>query len=162
MLAANIAYHLGLALAKAPEGSMYMNRAVVAAAVTERDPDVFSHRREFAMDAIPAVDAHAHRDPRDEIVLVAPTWSIGAGRAILWRVTLRNTSSTRAYRDFLYYANYQDERGRQGVRRHGYIVDVVQPGESRAVEINDGAADFAFSRATLEVVLAESLKPLRK
>jgi hypothetical protein len=161
VLVVNIAYHLGLALAKAPEGSMYMNRAVVAASVTERDPDVFSHRRAFAMDAT-LVDAHAHRDPRGEIVLVTPTWSIGAGRAILWSVTVRNTSSTRAYRDLLYYADYQDASGRQVLRRHGYIVDVVQPGESRAVEINDGAADFTFSRATLEVVLAESLKPLPK
>ena len=162
VLGVNIAYHLGLALAKAPEGSLYMNRAVVAAALTERDPDVFAHRREYAMDAIPAVDANARRDPRDEVVLLTPAWSIGAGRAILWRVTVHNISSTRAYRDFLYYTNYRDASGRQVLSRHGYIVDVVQPGESRAIEINDGAADVAFARATFEVVLAESLKPLRK
>jgi len=162
VLGVNIAFHLGLALAMAPERSMYKNRAVVAAAVAERDPDLFAHRRAFAMDAIPAVDAGARRDPREDITLVGPAWSIGPGRAILWKVTVRNGSSTRAYRDLLYETTYEDAGGRRVISRIGYILDVVQPGEVRTFEINDGAADVGFSRATLSVVVAESLKPLRQ
>jgi hypothetical protein len=162
VLAINIAYHLGLALAEGPNRSMYKNRAVVAAAVAGRDPELFSHRREYAMDAVPAIDAQARRDPRDEIALVAPTWSIGPGRSIVWNVTIRNDSANRAYRDLLYRTTYEDATGRPVLARHGYILDIVQPGEARVAEINDGAADTAFSRATLEVVLAESLKALPK
>jgi hypothetical protein len=161
VLAVNIVFHAGLALVMGPSRSMYKNRAVVAAAVTEREPSYFAHRREYAMDAIPALDAAARRDPRDELAITASGWSIGPARAILWSITVRNTSTTRAYRDLFFQTSYQDSNGRSVLDRHGYVLDVIQPGESRTFEVNDGSADVAFAKGTLEIVLAEALKPLR-
>ncbi len=156
----SIAFHAGLAVAMGPGRSMYKNRAVVAAAVAEREPSYFAHRREYAMDAIPSIDAPARRDPRDELAIVSQDWSIGPARAILWRVTVRNDSATRAYRDLFYQSVFRDASGAAVLNRHGYVLDVIQPGETRTFEINDGAADAAFTRASLEFVLAEGLKPL--
>jgi hypothetical protein len=158
-LVVNIAFHAGLALVMGPDRSMYKNRAVVAAAVTGREPAYFAHRREYAMDAVP-LDASARRDPRDELAVTSQRWSIGPARAILWSITVRNASATRAYRDLYYQSAYRDRDGRTVLDRHGYVLDVVQPGESRTFEINDGAADVPFARGTLDIVLAEGLKPL--
>jgi hypothetical protein len=160
VLAVNIAYHLGLALGKAPERSMYKYRAVVAEAVRRRDPDLFAHRRGYAMDAVLPGDVQAWRDPMDEISIGQPVWTIGHGRAILWNLTVQNASTHRAYRDLLYRATYYDSLGRTVLTRSNYILDVVQPGEARLQEINDGAADVPFVRAELEILLAEALEPL--
>jgi hypothetical protein len=162
VLGVNIAFHLGLALTMGPERSMYRNRAIVAAAVAERDTNYFSHRREYAMDAVPALDRGTTRDPRDELAVVALDWSIGPGKAILWNVTVRNTSANRAYRDLLYHATYQDAAGRIVMDRHALIRDAIQPGETRKFSVNDGAADIPFVRAQMAIVLAETLKPLGK
>jgi hypothetical protein len=160
-LAVNIVFHAGLALVMGPTRSMYKNRAVVAAAVTEKEPSYFAHRREYAVDAISAIDAGARRDPRDELTITSRRWSIGPARAILWSVTVRNDSRTRAYRDLFHQASYRDASGRVVMARQGYILDVIQPGETRSFEVNDGTADVPFTDAALDVVLAEGLKPLR-
>jgi hypothetical protein len=160
VMGVSIVFHAGLALALGPGRSMYKNRAVVAAAVSEREPSYFAHRRAYAMDAIPSIDAGAIRDPRDELSIVGRSWSIGPARAIVWRVTVRNGSATRAYRDLCYRTTYRDQSGRDVLKRDGYILDVVQPGETRTFEVNDGAAGDPFSQASLDVVLAEALKPL--
>jgi hypothetical protein len=161
ILAVGIVFHVGLALVMGPGRSMYKDRAVVAAAVTEREPSYFAHRRAYAMDAIPAIDAGARRDPRDDLSIASKSWSIGPARAILWTVTVHNGSATRAYRDLFHQAAYRDEGGRTVMTRHGYILDVIQPGETRTFEVNDGAADVPFTTASFEIALAESLKPLR-
>jgi hypothetical protein len=160
VLGANIAFHLGLALAMAPGRSMYKNRAVVAAAVTERETSYFAHRREYAMDAINPMDAQARRVPGGDLSITSQGWSIGTAKAILWSVTVRNNSTTHAFRDLLYQSSYQDSNGRRVLDRHGYVLDVVQPGESRTFEINDGAANVPFANGRLEFVLAEALRPL--
>jgi len=163
VLGANITFQLGLALVMGPQRSMYRNRAVVAAAVTEREPSYFAHRREYAMDAINPMDAESRRIPGEDLAITSNAWSIGPAKAILWTVTVENRSATRAYRDVLYRAYYADGDGRPVLGdRHGYILDVLQPGESRTFEINDGAADVPFASGRLEFVLAEALKPLKR
>jgi hypothetical protein len=161
VLGINIAFHLGLALVMGPHRSMYENRAVVAAAVSERNTSYFAHRREYAMDAIPSLDAGARRDPSGDLTITAATWSIGPARAILWTITVRNTSS-KAYRDLMYQAQYEDGAGRTVMDRHGFILDVVQPGETRTFEVNDGAADVPFALGRLAFTLAEALEPLKR
>ncbi len=161
VLAANIAVHLGLALTLGPQRSMYKNRAVLAAAIAERNTNYFAHRRHYAMDAINPLDAEARRAPGQDLVIASQAWSIGPAKAILWKVTVHNSSAA-AYRDLMYQARYEDSAGRQVLDRHGYILDVLQPGETRTFEINDGAADLPFSAGRLELVQAEALEPLRR
>src|SRR5947207_15665305 len=49
VLVLNIGFHAGLAVAQAPELSLYKNRKVVAAAVRLKEPEMFAHRRDFAI-----------------------------------------------------------------------------------------------------------------
>ena len=71
VLALNVAVHAGLALTEGPELSLYKNREVVAAAVRLKSPEMFAHRRDFAVDGGPI----ALSDPSR-----AATWSTGHRR----------------------------------------------------------------------------------
>ena len=53
MLVVNIAFHAGQAWIQAPEDSLYRNREVVAAAIRLKQPEMFAHRRPFAIDGGP-------------------------------------------------------------------------------------------------------------
>src|SRR5262245_28166112 len=53
LLAANILFHVGQAWVQTPERSLYRNREVVAAAIREKEPEMFAHRRAFAIDGGP-------------------------------------------------------------------------------------------------------------
>ncbi len=161
VLGINVAFQAAAAIAQAPDRSMYRNRDVVAAAVARRDPDLLGHRREFAMDAVPA-DVNPRRNPGDELALDDPVWTRGPVRAVEWRVTVRNESATRAYRDLLYRAIYRDAGGRVLDTRFGLVRDVFEPGRPRRIEINDGSVAVPFTSATIEIILAEYLKPLRQ
>ena len=48
ILALNVVFHAGLAWAQAPELSLYKHRAIVAAAIRLKQPQMFAHRRDFA------------------------------------------------------------------------------------------------------------------
>src|SRR5712692_11235801 len=76
VLAANIAFHAGLAIAQAPVKSLYKHRALVAAAIRLKQPEMFAHRRGFASDGGPPALADPSRpyDPRHDIVVINPRY----------------------------------------------------------------------------------------
>ena len=76
-------------------------------------------------------------------------------------LTLRNGNDRVAYRDVLYLTSYRDQRGEVVVRRSDYIKDVFQPGTVTRLEVNDGFVSEAFATATIEVIGAEALLPIR-
>ena len=77
----------------------------------------------------------------------------------LRRLHLR--SCKRDFRDILYLASYRDERGEVIVQHSDYIKDVFQPGAVTRLEVNDGMITVPFVSATIEVVGAEALLPIR-
>jgi hypothetical protein len=161
VLVLNIAYHAGLAWAQAPELSLYKNRGVVAAAVRLKSPEMFAHRRDFAIDGGPSVLSDPSRayDPTRDFQVVQSSWQIGLRRALHWTITVRNASTSVAFRDPLYVTTYRDEQGAAVEERHERIKDIFQPGETRTLELNDGAAGPPFSTADLKIVAAEALLP---
>ena len=66
ILALNVVFHAGLAWAQAPELSLYKHRAVVAAAIRLKQPEMFAHRRDFARDGGPAALDGSARAVRSE------------------------------------------------------------------------------------------------
>ena len=67
-----------------------------------------------------------------------------------------------AYRDVLYQTHYRDEHGKVLVeQRHDYIKEIFQPGTVTALEMNDGFVAAPFASATIEVLGAEALLPIR-
>ena len=64
VLILNVAFHAGLAWAEAPQLSLYKNRQTVATAVRLKAPEMFAHRRDFAIDGGPAARADPARPYR--------------------------------------------------------------------------------------------------
>jgi hypothetical protein len=161
LLAVNIAFHLGLAVAQAPEKSLYKNRGVVVAALRDNAPQMFAHRRPFAIDGGPATLSDPDRGhvPARDIVVSSALVSVGRFGVVVWDVALKNVNPRVAFRDVLYYSKYFDESGQVLEQRHEFVRDILQPGESWRVQLNDGFFRVPFARATFEVVAAEALLP---
>jgi hypothetical protein len=162
ILALNVCFHAGLAWARLSELSLYKNRAPVAAAIRLKQPEMFAHRRDFAIEGGPVAleDPSRPYDARRDIEVVEATRSAGPGRSLHWRVTVRNRSTSVAYRDLLYITTYLDDRQAVVDERHERIKDIFEPGATRAVDLNDGFGGPPFATARLEVVAAEALVPV--
>jgi hypothetical protein len=162
VLALNVCFHAGLAWAQGSELSLYTNRAPVAAAIALRQPEMFAHRRDFAVDAGPytlAADARSY-DVRRDIEIVAAPIQDDAGPSLRWTVTVRNHNDHVAFRDLLYSTTYLDDHDSVVEQRHERIKEIFEPGAMRIIDLNDGYAKTRFARARLEVVAGEALLPL--
>jgi hypothetical protein len=159
VLAVNIAFHAGLAVAQAPEKSLYKHRDIVVAAIETKQPEVLAHRRPFATDAGPyALGGDAPHDPVRDIVVERAVFSRRYGTAVHWTLTLANRNPKVAYRDILYFTTYRTADGR-AIERHEFIKDIFKTCESRVVDLNDGYVGVPFEDATFRVAFAEALQP---
>jgi hypothetical protein len=163
LLAVNIAFHLGQAWIQAPVKSMYHNRQVVVEALRQKEPQIFGHRRPFAIDGAPyaVTDPSRPYDSRQDIKFTEEQVVLKPRRVVLWDVTLRNTNERVAFRDVLYRTHYRDEQGRVVEERHEVIKDIFQPGTATRLIVNDGIVRTPFASATIEVLRAEALLPAR-
>ncbi|MCU1384557.1 MAG: 4-amino-4-deoxy-L-arabinose transferase, partial [Acidobacteria bacterium] len=161
VLILNVVLHAGLAWTQGPELSLYKNRGVVAAAVRLKSPEMFAHRRDFAIDGGPAVLSDRSRayDPTRDVQVLAAAFRMGPRRSLHWTITVHNASTSVAYRDPLYIAAYLDEGGAAVDERHERIKDVFQPGDTRTIELSDGFAGPAFATTRFTIVAAEALLP---
>ena len=162
VLTLSVLFHAGLAWAQAPELSLYRNRAVVAAAVRLKAPEMFAHRRAFAIGGGPAALSDPSRpyDATRDMHVVAAAHRPGPAASIHWSVTLRNASVAVAYRDPLYITTYRNANGEIVDERHEVIKDIFEPGDVRQIELNDGYASVPFASAALRIAAAEALLPV--
>jgi len=164
VLVLNIAFHAGLAWTQAPELSLYRNRDVVATAVRLKEPEMFAHRRDFAIGGGPSVLSDPSRpyDPTRDFQVLASAYRAGPLQSQHWTITVENRSDAVAFRDPLYIATYFDDRDGVVEERHERLKDIFQPGEKRTIELNDGVVRAPFTKATLRIVAAEALLPAPK
>jgi len=162
LLVANIAFHIGQASIQAREISLYRDRYVVATAIRLKEPEMFAHRRAFAVDGGPAAlqDPTRPYNPPLEVQLSDVALTLGPRRVALWTLTLHNTNPRVAFRDVLYQALYRAADGTVLEERHDFIKRIFQPGETVTLEVNDGFVTRPFASATLQVLAAEALVPL--
>jgi hypothetical protein len=162
LLALNIVFHIGQAWIHWPEISLYRQRDVVATALRLKEPQMFGHRRDFAVDGGPAMlqDPARPWDAPKDVQLSDVNFRLGPMRVALWTVTLRNTNPTVAYRDVLYQTHYLDANGQVVEERHDRIKQIFQPGDSAVIEIIDNFAPDTFASATIHVLAAEALLPI--
>jgi hypothetical protein len=160
-LTLSVVFHAGLAWAQLPEISLYKNRHVVAAAVRLKEPQMFAHRRDFAIDGGPAalVDPARPYDPTRDLQIESADLEAGPANSLHWTIALRNASSVVAFRDPLYITTYRDAHGEVVEERHERIKDIFQPGERRVIGLNDGYAGPPFAAATMRIAAAEALIP---
>jgi hypothetical protein len=160
VLALNIAFHAALARIQGPEQSLYANRQVVAAAIREKQPEIFGHRRPYAIDAGPRAISDPSR-PHDvkDLKVVDRTVRIARGGVAVWTVTVTNDNRRVAFRSLIYRTTYADADGGVIERREDVIKDVLQPGESKRFDVVDTIVATPFQDATFEIVSAEGLLP---
>ena len=152
-----------LAVFQAPEKSLYRAREVVATAIRERQPEMFGHRRAFAIAGGPThlSDPARPYDVKKDVQIVNDRVRTGPRRVALWTFTLRNLNERVAYRDVLYHAHYYDASGKQVDLRYDVIKDVFQPGATATIQVNDGFVAAPFASATIEVLGADALLPIK-
>lgn len=162
LLGANVLYHAGQAWIHAPQHSLYRNRDVVATAVRLKEPEMFGHRREFAIDAGPAMLRRDSRpwDVQRDVRFSEERFTVGFRDVVLWTVRLTLTNDRVAYRDVLYRTRYRDANGVVVEEHAEYVKDVFQPGTDQVIEINDGLVRTPFASATIEMLSAEALLPI--
>jgi len=160
-LTLNIAFQAGLALAQAPEKSLYRNRAPVAAAIRLKQPEMFAHRRSFSVDGGPRMldDPARPYNDRTDVEFSGVSHRIGPFGAVLWTFTLINRNPRVAYREVQYQTTYRSERGDVVDQRYDYIKDMFQPGARQAIEVNDGIVRTPFASATIVMAGGEALLP---
>jgi len=162
LLGVNIAFHAGFAWAQVPEKSMYKNREPVAAAIRFKEPEMFAHRRPFAIGGGPLTlqDASRPYDPIQDIEISNASYRVGLRGSTDWTVTVTNRNPRVAYRDLLYYTTYRDAGGNVLAERHEVIKDIFEPGAVRTLPINDGFVRVAFAAASFRIAAAEALLPV--
>jgi len=162
VLTLSVLFHAGLAWAQAPEVSLYRNRGVVATAVRLKEPEMFAHRRAFAIGGGPVALADPRRpyDATRDMQIVSAEHRPGPANSIHWTLTLRNASASVAFRDPLYITTYRDARGIVVDERHEFIKDIFEPGEVRHLTVNDGYVRPTFATASIAIVAAEALLPV--
>jgi len=149
-------------LIQAPEKSLYRNRGVVAAAIREKQPEMFGHRRPFAIDGGPLAlnDPARPWDPKKDVQISDERLTTGPRRVALWTFTLRNANERVAYRDVLYQTHYRDDKGNLVDQRYDFVKEIFQPGTVTVININDGFVAAPFASATIEVLGADALLPV--
>ena len=122
---------------------------------------MFAHRRDFAIEGGPTVLSDPSRpyDPTRDFQVVQSAYRPGPRRSLHWTITVHNRSAVVAFRDPLYIATYLDDRDRVVDERHERLKDIFEPGDTRTIDLNDGFAGPAFSKARLQIVTAEALLP---
>ena len=131
-------------------------------AIRLKQPEMFAHRRDFAIDGGPAaLDGRARPyDPRQDFEVIAAAYRPGPRGSLHWTITVRNRSQVVAYRDPLYFTTYLDAHDTVVDERHERVKDIFEPGVTRTIELNDGFAGPWFTKARLEIVAAEALLPV--
>jgi len=101
-------------------------------------------------------DATASRD----LDVVRSSWEMsGFGTVAIWYVTIKNTSRVAAYRDIEYGTEYSAPSGTKVQQKTGRILDVIEPGQTRRFEVNDGFVHQQASRAWFTITDAGKQPP---
>jgi hypothetical protein len=92
-------------------------------------------------------------DPVKDIEVVASSWrKEGFGNIAMWTVKLKNTNLFMRYSDISYTTHYSAPSGTTVDQGRGKILDIINPGQTRTFEINDGFLNSQASRASFTVV----------
>jgi hypothetical protein len=170
-LVSGVVMHAGLAVDRAPRQSLYVDRALVQAAISSRNDRFLGdrrdslvetqHRRARAVDGIADADEYDRADARDDLTVVRADWRPAVlGRVSRFAISIRNTSPTAGYLDIRYTARYHDTAGSTLEARQGVIKEILEPGATRSWEnVTNGIVPRNAVGATLVIDGAEKCIP---
>ena len=173
LIAANIALHTGLAIARAPARSLYADRAIVQSAISVPNDRFLGDRRSSRVempdpaprpiDAVADAEAYDRARPAADLDVASATWSAAAmGRVSVIDLAVRNRSRAAAYLDLRYVTTYTDVARQVIERREGVIKRIIQPGAVLMVpHLVDGMTPPGATGVRLEISGAEKCIPAR-
>ncbi|HXT71097.1 MAG TPA: hypothetical protein VN700_15145 [Vicinamibacterales bacterium] len=152
VIVSNIVLHAALGLDRLSRQSLYADRTLVAAAITDRNDRYLGERR----------GAGQEIRATDDLQLVQQTWRPWRGFS-RFDLTIRNTSQTTAWLDIRLATTYLDQTGMTVASREVVVKQILEPGESRTwTDIaDDRVPEFAVS-AALRIVAAERVAPTQR
>jgi hypothetical protein len=134
----------------------------VADAIRLGRPELLAHRRPWGRDvSAPLLAASVvGADPARDLAVTHTVLSRAFRDLTVWSIVVHNQSSNLAYRDLTAETAYFDTTGRLVDTRQEPVWLVIEPGESRSVQVVDGARWRAdVDRSTIRIVRAEPLLP---
>jgi hypothetical protein len=173
VIVANIVLHAGLGIDRLHRQSLYVDRNLVAAAITDRNDRYLGDRRDTALgqqfrelrraDQVTDVEAYKAATATADLQISAVTWKPLADRMSSFDLTVQNRSRTAAWLDIRLSAAYTDPSGAALDTREVVIKQILQPGESRRwTGVADGWIPEGASAATMAIVGAEKVIPARR
>jgi hypothetical protein len=166
LLASHVIFLAGIAWARWPDRSLYVDRALVQAAIDAREDRLLGDRR-------PGNAATARFEPPDppvapasaavtDLRVVSAVWQREIfERVSTFDITITNTSAATAYVDIRYLTRYFDADGSLIRSGAGVIKQILGPGKTRRWPRRaDGFADRRAVSATLEIAGAEPVMGL--
>ncbi len=161
VLALNVAFHAALIWTQGPEQSLYANRPVIAAAIREKQPEIFGHRRPYAVAAGPrALDDRSRPYELTDLTIDEQTVRRAPLDTAVWTVRVTNRNPRVAFRNLIYTSTYTDGEGAIVQRHQDVIKDVLQPGQTKQFRMADTIVRDPFRDAELKIEAAEAVLPI--
>ena len=150
-IVAAVVLHFGLAIDRWSRLSLYADRDLMAAAITERNYR-FLGERLGAGEVVMSV-------PMPDLDVVRADWKPALNRFSSFDITIANRSTSTAYVDLRIASSYLSAEGQLLTVRNGVIKRILQPGETRTFEdVADGGLPPGAAKATVMVIGAEKVQ----
>ncbi len=173
VIGANVLMHAGLAVDRLPRQSLYVDRGLVAAAISDRNDRYLGDRRDSAnashgrdprlSDPVQDVEAYRSAVAVSDLQLTSVRWTPVADRFSSFTMTLSNRSHAAAWLDFRFATTYLDAAGVRLDSREIVIKQILQPGESRTwTDVADGWIPPGTAGASLVITAAEKVIPAKQ
>jgi hypothetical protein len=173
VLACGVITHAALAVDRWSRQSLYVDRALVAAAIADRNDrylgdrrdtlDAVEDRRPRPADGVADPGAYLAANPTEDLRIVHSAWSPVAGLASRLSLTVANRSAVAAWLDIRYTATFTDAAGRVVATHEGVIKQILQPGETRDwPDVADGDLPEGATAAAMAITGAERVIPTKR
>lgn len=169
---ANIIVHVGMALDRWPRASLYANRALVAAAIADRNDRYLGDRRDTIYatedhrprptDPVSDPDAYLAASPLADLHVQNLIWTPAGAYASGFRITIAHTGTLAAWLDLRYETTYIDAAGQPLETHEGVIKHIIQPGETRTWDVADGNRPERAASVGIKLTAAERAIPVRQ
>jgi len=172
VLVCGVIMHAGLALDRRPRVSLYRDRPLAAAAISDRNDRYLGDRRDTLDaledhrprpgDGVGDADAYMAAQATEDLRILESRWSPVAGLASRFSVTIANRGRAAAWLDIRYTTTFTGADGRVVATHEGVIKEIVQPGETREwPDIADGDFPQGATAAKFAITGAERVIPRR-
>jgi hypothetical protein len=173
VIASGLLVHTGLAIDRWPRLSLYADRPLVAAAITQRNDRFLGDRRDTTkelvdhrprpIDGVADADAYLAERPEDMLHVVDSEWSREVRGVSRFRLAIANRGRLAAWVDIRYQTTYFGADGQSIESHEGVIKRIVQPGGTlTGLDISDDFAPSSAVRATIVITGAERVIPSRR